>query len=37
MTATREAFQVTSTLEVFENEQRVFARTWDFQIPQDGV
>jgi hypothetical protein len=37
MTATREAFQVTSTLEVFENEQRVFAKTWDFQIPRDGV
>ena len=37
MTATREAFQVTSTLEVFESEQRVFARTWDFQVPRDGV
>ena len=37
MTATREAFQVTSTLEVFENEQRIFAKTWDFQIPRDGV
>jgi len=37
MTATREAFHVTSTLEVFENEQRIFARTWDFQVPRDGV
>ncbi|HIL87613.1 MAG TPA: CocE/NonD family hydrolase [Deltaproteobacteria bacterium] len=37
MTATREAFQVTSTLEVFESEQRIFARTWDFQVPRDGV
>ena len=37
MTATSEHFHVTSRLEVFEGDQRLFFRTWDFQVPRDQV
>jgi len=37
MTATSGQFHVTSNLEVFEGEERVFARNWEFSIPRNGV
>ncbi|HXV57814.1 MAG TPA: CocE/NonD family hydrolase [Gaiellaceae bacterium] len=37
MTSDAESFHVTSTLEVREGEQQVFARTWTFRFPRDGV
>lgn len=37
MTATSENFHVTSRLEVFEGDQRFFFRTWDFEVPREGV
>ncbi|MPY80014.1 MAG: CocE/NonD family hydrolase [Actinophytocola sp.] len=36
MTADETTFHVTNVLEGFEGEQRVFAKTWTFQIPRDG-
>lgn len=37
MTATSREFHVNSKLEVFEGEQRIFVRTWDFSVPRNGV
>jgi uncharacterized protein len=37
MTCTRDAFEIAATLEAFEAERRVFARTWDRRIPRDLV
>jgi len=37
MSATSVNFEVTSKLEVFEEEQRIFFRTWDFQVSRNGV
>jgi len=37
MSATSENFEVTSKLEVFEEEQQIFFRTWDFQVSRNGV
>ena len=37
MTCTREAFEIAATLEAFEAERRVFARTWDRSLPRDLV
>ena len=37
LTATAQDFLVTASLETFEGEQRVFARTWNLKIPRDGV
>ncbi|MEC8980165.1 MAG: CocE/NonD family hydrolase [SAR324 cluster bacterium] len=37
MTASLENFEVISRLEVFEGGQRIFYRTWDFQIPRGWV
>jgi putative CocE/NonD family hydrolase len=37
MTCTREAFEIAATLEAFEADRRVFARTWDRNVPRDLV
>jgi uncharacterized protein len=37
MTSDVEAFHVTTTLEVTENEAQVFARTWTYRFPRDHV
>ena len=37
MTVTSGQFHVTSNLEVFEGEERVFTRNWEFSIPRNGV
>jgi hypothetical protein len=37
MTSDAEAFHVTTALEVFENGESVFARTWEHHFPRDGV
>jgi len=37
MSATSDNFHVTSKLEVFEGEQRIFFRNWDFQVPRNLV
>jgi hypothetical protein len=37
MSADAEAFHVTSALDAYEGETRVFARTWSWCFPRDGV
>jgi uncharacterized protein len=37
MTSDLEAFNVTTLLEVYEGNARVFARTWTHRFPRDGV
>ena len=37
MSATADNFHVTSKLEVFEGEQRIFFRNWDFEVPRNQV
>ena len=37
MTATADHFHVTTSLEAFEATRRVFARSWSFAFPRDGV
>ena len=37
MTADAEAFHVTSSLDAYEGETRVFARTWSWRFPRDCV
>jgi hypothetical protein len=37
MCATADNFHVTSKLEVFEGEQRIFFRNWDFEVPRNQV
>jgi hypothetical protein len=37
MTSDAEAFHVTTALEVLENGERIFARTWEHHFPRDGV
>jgi hypothetical protein len=37
MTANAEAFHVTTALEVVEQGERVFARSWTHRFPRDGV
>jgi putative CocE/NonD family hydrolase len=37
MSSTREAYHVTSLLEAYEGDVRVFARTWSAAIPRDGT
>jgi hypothetical protein len=37
MTADREAFHVTTLLEVYERTARIFARTWTHRFPRDHV
>ena len=37
MTSELEAFRVTTMLEVYEGNARIFARTWTHRFPRDGV
>lgn len=37
MTADAEAFHVTNTLDAYEGNVRVFAKTWNFKVPRDLV
>jgi uncharacterized protein len=37
MTADRDSFHVTSALDAYEGETRIFARTWSFRFPRDHV
>jgi hypothetical protein len=37
LSASAEAFLVTNTLEGYERDARVFARSWHRSIPRDGV
>ena len=37
MSATTEEFHVTDTLEAYEHEQRVFAKTWHLTVGRDHV
>ena len=37
MSADAEAFHVTSALDAYEGNARVFARTWSFRFPRDHV
>ena len=37
MASDPEAFDVTTTLEVHERDERIFARTWTHRFPRDGV
>jgi hypothetical protein len=37
MSATTEEFHVTDTLEAYEHEQRVFAKTWHLTVARDHV
>ena len=37
MTADAEAFRVTNTVDAYEGEARVFAKTWHFSVPRDLV
>jgi hypothetical protein len=37
MTADAASFGVTSSLDAYEGEARVFARTWHFSTPRDLV
>ena len=37
MTATRDDFVISATLDAYEGDSRVFTRTWDRKIPRDGV
>jgi hypothetical protein len=37
MTCDAEAFHVTSALDVYEGDEKVFARTWTFRFPRDHV
>jgi hypothetical protein len=37
MTSDAERFIVTTTLEAFEDNARVFARSYTFEFPRDGV
>ncbi len=37
MASDPEAFDVTTTLEVHEREEWIFARTWTYRFPRDGV
>ena len=37
MTCDAETFHVESTLEVQENGEVIFARSWDFDFPRDNV
>ena len=35
MTGDADSFCVTNSLEAYEGEARVFARTWHFSVPRD--
>jgi hypothetical protein len=37
LTSNEEAFRIRATLDAFENESRVYARSWDEEIPRDLV
>jgi hypothetical protein len=37
MTSSSGTFHVTTDLEVFENGEKIFARTWEHDFPRDGV
>jgi hypothetical protein len=37
MSADAECFHVTSALDAYEGETRVFARTWAWRFPRDHV
>jgi hypothetical protein len=37
MTSDADAFHVTTALEVFENGETIFERTWEHHFPRDGV
>ncbi len=37
MSADAESFGITSSLDAYEGETRVFARTWHFSTPRDLV
>jgi hypothetical protein len=37
MTGDAESFHVTTALDVYEGDARVFARTWTFRFPRDNV
>jgi hypothetical protein len=37
MRATPEAFLIDATLDAYEGDKRVLARSWDRRIPRDGV
>ena len=37
MTSTARDFLVTHTLDAYEGQTRVFARTWSFTFPRDNV
>ncbi len=37
LTADAEAFHLTNALDAYENETRIFARTWSFAVPRDLV
>lgn len=37
MTSDAQAFQVESTLDVYENGDKIFTRSWTFTFPRDGV
>jgi uncharacterized protein len=37
MSATATTFQVTNVLDAYEGDQRVFAKTWHFEVPRDCV
>ena len=36
MTATVDAFPVSATFDAYEDEGRIFTRTWNRRIPRDG-
>ncbi len=35
--STAQAFELHATLNAFEDDQRIFSRTWDLQVPRDNV
>ena len=37
MSATASSFQVTNVLDAYEGDDRVFARTWNAEVPRDCV
>ena len=37
MTGDADSFRVTNSLDAYEGEVRVFARTWEFSTPRDLV
>ena len=37
MTANAESFRLRATLDAYENDSRVFAKSWDEDIPRDLV